>query len=125
MTNHSRHILVVDDNMLARMEAMQCVKNLGYSATMASDGDTALELLRSKQFDLILLDLIMPKQDGFSVLQRVQSDEQLKKIPVIVLSGTKEDGDIARCLKLGAEGYLFKPIDSYLLASELEKHLSV
>ncbi|MGI9316241.1 MAG: response regulator [bacterium] len=124
MNNPPAQILVVDDDMMARMEVAQCVRNLGHIVTMSSDGASAMELLRSKAFDLVLLDLIMPDMDGFEVLRQIKLDDGLSSILVVVVSGTEEGESIAKCIEMGAIGHIAKPIDPGQFKSVLEKCLS-
>lgn len=123
MTEQTCHILVVDDDMLARMEAAQCAKLHGHTVTMADGGAKALELLRSEAFDLVLLDLMMPEVDGFEVLRQMQADEKLREIPVLVVSGAEETESVARCIEMGAAGHLAKPVDPELLAARVSASL--
>jgi CheY-like chemotaxis protein len=123
MTDQTGHILVVDDDMMARMEASQCAKLQGHMVTMADGGARALELLRSQSFDLVLLDLMMPDVDGFEVLRQMQADEKLRGIPVIVVSGADETDSIARCIEMGAVGHLAKPVDPGLLGTRVSAAL--
>ena len=83
-----------------------------YDVTPCEDGQKALEALSNTNlhFDLILLDIIMPFVDGFEVLERIQADQKLKEIPVVMMSSTEEPGFIGACIKLGAKDYIPKPI---------------
>ena len=124
MTNQASHVLVVDDDELARMEISRCVEQQGYSVSLAEDGAQALELLRSQTFGLVLLDLLMPGVDGFEVLRQMQADEKLRGIPVIVVSGSGGAESVARCIKMGAAGHLSKPVDPELLAAQVSASLT-
>ena len=124
MASDKVNILVVDDNLSARMEAKQCVKNLGHSVMLAEDGESALHLLTQNNFDLVLLDLLMPGINGIEVLQRIQSNDHLRGMPVIIVSGTEDIEDIEQCKKAGAVGFVAKPIDSETLADALDNCLS-
>ena len=124
MTDLTGHILVVDDDMLGRMQAAQCVKLQGHTVTMADGGVQALELLRSQTFDLVLLDLLMPDVDGFEVLRQMRADEKLRGIPVIVVSGADETESVAKCVEMGAAGHLAKPVDPELLAAKVSAALT-
>ncbi len=119
MLKNGLHILVVDDDMLARMTAAQCVKQQGHTASIAEGGAQALDLLQSNTYDIVLLDLLMPEVDGFEVLMRMRQDQQLEKIPVIMVSGTDESESIAKCIELGAVGHLSKPLDPARLESQI------
>jgi CheY-like chemotaxis protein len=113
------HILVVDDDMLARMTAAQCVKQQGHTAGMADGGARAIEMLQSDKFNLILLDLMMPDMDGFEVLAKIMEDPQLRRTPVIMVSGAEDAESIDRCIEMGAAGHLAKPLDSARLAAQI------
>jgi class 3 adenylate cyclase len=78
-----------------------------------------MEKLRSKPFDLVLLDIQMPEMNGYEVLERVKADEALRHIPVIVISAVSEVDSVARCVQLGAEDYLFKPFNPVLLKARI------
>lgn len=117
-------VLVVDDDMLARMTAAQCVKQQGHEAALAEGGAQAMEMLRSDCYDLVLLDLLMPEMDGLEVLTGIKADPQLRAIPVIMVSGADESESLAKCLKAGAVGNLSKPLDPRLLAEQIAGCLS-
>jgi CheY-like chemotaxis protein len=117
MNESALHILVVDDDMMARMTAGQCVKQAGHTAAMAEGGVRAMEMLQSDKYDLVLLDLLMPDMDGFEVLRQIKENPQFKDIPVIMASGADEAESMAKCIQMGAAGHLAKPLDSVLLAN--------
>lgn len=117
MNESALHILVVDDDMMARMMAGQCVKQAGHTAAMAEDGVRAMEMLHADKYDLVLLDLLMPDMDGFEVLRQIKKNPRIKFIPVIMVSGVDEAESVARCIQKGAAGHLAKPIDSMRLAN--------
>ena len=119
MTGNKLHILVVDDDVLARMTAAQCVKQQGHTAGMAQGGAQALEMLQSDRYDLVLLDLMMPDVDGFEVLTRIKADPRLQGIPVIMVSGDDDAESMARCIEMGAAGHLPKPLTPAQLADQI------
>ena len=119
MAESSLHILVVDDDMMARMTAAQCVKLAGHTASIAENGVEALEMLQTDNYDLILLDLLMPDMVGFEVLKRIKDNSQLSTIPVIMISGAEETESMTRCIEMGACGFLSKPLDPTQLAKQL------
>lgn len=119
-----RKVLIVDDDALARMAASQFVKQCGHTAKLAAGGEQGLTMLRSEEFDLVLLDIEMPDMDGVSVLARMKDDPRLRNIPVLMVSGTEEEESIARCLQLGAAGHLSKPLNYLELADCFENFLS-
>ncbi len=112
-------ILVVDDNegnreMLSRRLARQ-----GYAVASAEGGSQALALVKSRAFDLVLLDVMMPEMDGYEVLRQLKADETLRYIPVLMISALDEMGSVVRCIQLGAEDYLPKPFDPVLLQARI------
>lgn len=104
------------------------VELLGHQVALAENGLIALEMLRSETFDLLLLDIEMPEMDGFQVLEQLIGDPALRDIPVIVTTGLEGTENVVRCIELGAEDYLSKPVNPVLLkarvgASLEKKHL--
>lgn len=103
-----KKILVAeDDKFLANAYRVKLTKS-GFDIKIATDGVEALSIIKSFQPDLILLDLVMPKKDGFVVLEEIKKDENYKHIPVIVASNLGQKEDIERGLKLGAKDYIVK-----------------
>ena len=124
MTNQATHILVVDDDELARMEISRCVEQQGHTVSLAEDGAQALDMLRSQTFDLVLLDLLMPGVDGFEVLRHMKADTALREVPVIVITAVGEPDSAAKCTEMGAIDHLTKPVDLNLLAERANAALA-
>jgi class 3 adenylate cyclase/ActR/RegA family two-component response regulator len=127
-TSLPARLLVVDDNKVNRLLLKRNVEMLGHSASLAENGRVALEMLRSDAYDLLLLDIEMPEMDGFQVLEQLINDPALRDIPVIVTTGLEGTANVVRCIELGAEDYLSKPVNPVLLkarvgASLEKKHL--
>jgi adenylate cyclase len=116
---HPSHILVVDDNVANRDVLERRLLREGHQVTTAADGITALELALAHEFDLILLDLIMPEMSGFEVLRRLKAAEHTGHIPVIVISALDELDSVVRCIEAGAEDYLTKPFNPTLLRARI------
>ncbi len=125
MSNGAAKILVVDDNKVNRLLLARSVEQLGHRIATAENGRLALEKLKEERFDLMLLDMEMPEMDGIAVLERLKGDLHLRDLPVIVTSSLESVATVARCIELGAEDYLHKPVNPVLLkariASSLEK----
>ncbi|MEB3264912.1 MAG: response regulator [Synechococcus sp.] len=115
----SGHLLVVDDQPLNRELLRDRLQREGYSVAMAEDGLQALEKVRRSSFDLILLDVMMPGLDGYSVLQRLKQEEELRDIPVIMISAIDELASVVTCIEHGAEEYLPKPFNPTLLRARI------
>jgi DNA-binding response OmpR family regulator len=101
-------IVVADDDRMFRKAAETTLRRQGYAVVTASDGEEALQLIRSERPDIIVLDLIMPKLQGFDVLQVLKQDSVTTAIPVIVLSSLTQEQDKQEALDLGAVAYFNK-----------------
>ncbi len=112
-------ILVVDDIEANRDLLSRRLGREGHDVAVAAGGSTALEILRREEFDLVLLDLMMPDMNGFEVLARMKADDRLRKIPVIMISALNEIDSVVRCIEAGAEDYLSKPFDPVLLRARI------
>lgn len=118
------HILIVDDNDMNRDLLARHLQRLKHTSEQAVDGVQALELMRSRPYDVILLDLMMPRLDGFEVLQAMKDDPSQHDIPVIILSAESDLETVNRCIELGADDYLFKPFNMSLLRNRIESCLN-
>lgn len=108
MATPSIKILIVEDeHMLADMYATKFSME-GFAVEKAADGSQAIERLKTEVPDVMLLDIIMPKLDGFSVLKEIKLDPRLKDIPVILLTNLGQDDDIKKGKQLGADDYFVK-----------------
>ena len=112
-------LLVVDDNKVNRLLLTRGLELQGHSVASAENGRVALEMLRAGGFDLVLLDMEMPEMDGFAVLEQLVGDLQLRDLPVIVTSSLEGIDNIVRCIELGAEDYLTKPVNPVLLKARI------
>jgi phosphoserine phosphatase RsbU/P len=113
-------LLVVDDNEDNRYTLTRRLTREGYTnLTTATNGREALDLLRAKPFDLILLDIMMPDMNGYEVLERMKAGAELRNIPVIMISALTEIDSVVRCIDLGAEDYLPKPFNPTLLRARV------
>lgn len=123
-TDNKVHILLVeDDSFLAEMYATK-LSIEGFEVSLAQDGEKGIRLAQKEIPDLILLDILLPKKDGFEVLETIKKDDPTKNIPVILLTNLSQKEDIDRGLKLGAIDYLIK---AQFMPSEvvekIKKHL--
>ena len=118
-------LLVVDDNPTNRDLLTRQLARHGYMVATAVDGAEALEKMHRQAFDLVLLDVIMPNVDGVEALKRIKADERLRDTSVIMLSSLDEVDSAVRCLQLGAEEYLAKPVESALLEARIRANLEI
>lgn len=108
MANSKYKIFVAEDDHFLRKVYQTKLTQEGFMVEVAVDGEEALKKIRQNKPDLLLLDLVMPKLNGFDVLEEMGKDPELKKIPVIVLSNLGQSEDIQRTRDLGAKDYLVK-----------------
>ncbi|MDH5324631.1 MAG: response regulator [Gammaproteobacteria bacterium] len=116
-------ILVIDDSGLARKSIIHALNGREYRIVEAKDGVEALTMLRLENPDLVLLDLILPKMDGYEVLARMKKDERQKDIPVIVLTSRDTLFDKLKGKMSGTDEYLTKPFQPAELLQKIDKYL--
>jgi sigma-B regulation protein RsbU (phosphoserine phosphatase) len=120
MNGSDARLLVVDDNEDNRYTLRQRLKRQGYAdVETATNGREALDLLGQREFDLVLLDVMMPQLNGYEVLERLKADARLRDLPVIMISALDQLESVVRCIELGAEDYLPKPFNPTLLAARV------
>lgn len=112
-------LLIIDDNKVMRLLLARGLEQQGHKVTMVESGQRGLELLRAEPYDIVLLDIEMPGMNGFQVLEAIHSDLSLREIPVIMTSSLDEIDSVARCIEMGAEDYLFKPLNPILLRARI------
>ena len=119
-------VLVVDDTPFNRQLLHRLLDRIGHTTLEAGDGRAALELLRdpaTEPVDVILLDIMMPVMDGYETLAALKSDEALRDLPVIVISGVDELDSVVRCIEMGAADYLPKTVDPAILRARIAASL--
>ena len=119
----SARLLVVDDNKVNRLLLTRSLELQNHRVASAENGLVALQMLRAEPFDLMLLDMEMPELDGFGVLEQMVADSKLRDLPVIVTSSLEGVANVVRCLDLGADDYLHKPMHPALLKARINSSL--
>ena len=115
-------ILIIEDDVFFQKFYSTKIQEAGFQVDVASDGEQGLLKARSLKPDLIILDIIMPKKDGFATLVDIFKDKELKKIPVLIFSTLSQEQDVQKGLKLGAVGYVNKTFfDFDNLKSKIEE----
>src|SRR6266516_7279667 len=117
------HLLVVDDNKVNRILLARGLEGDGHKVETAENGRQGLEKLRANSFDLVLLDIEMPEMNGYQVLETCLQDAELRDIPIIMTSSLDELDSVVKCVELGAEDYLNKPINPVLLNARITASL--
>ena len=116
-------ILVVEDNQDNREMVVKVLKFNGYEVIEAVDGEEGIEKAKTEAPDLILLDIYLPKMDGYEVAKRLKGDTDLRDIPVIALTAHAMKGNREQALAAGCDGYISKPIDIRELPKQIEQFL--
>ncbi len=116
------HVLLVDDNIVNRRVADLMLSKAGYEVTTAIDGENAITILQAGEFDLILMDVHMPRLDGLAATGRIRElDGERSQIPIIAMTASAMSGDAERCIQSGMDYYVAKPVKAQVLISAVEK----
>jgi len=116
-------VLVVDDNEMNRDMLARRLQRMTHTVETAEDGEIALTMMKNAPFDLVLLDIMMPKMTGYDVLEYMKADKSLGNIPVIMISAVDDLDSVVRCIEMGADDYLFKPFNPVLLKARVSASL--
>jgi CheY-like chemotaxis protein len=119
----SHKILVADDNMASRELIREVLELSGYEVMEAADGEAALERARAGVPDLVLVDIQMPRLDGYGVLREMRADARLSNVRVVALTAFAMQGDRDRAMEAGFDGYITKPVEINALRNEVLKFL--
>ncbi len=117
-------ILVAEDSITDLQFIKNALKETGYEILTASNGDEAEQKVRSEVVDLIILDVVMPKKNGFQVCRSLKRDEKYRHIPIILITSKTQDSDRFWGLKQGADEYVTKPFEPTDLLEAVKKHLT-
>jgi DNA-binding response OmpR family regulator len=112
-------LLVVDDDRINRRLLVAHLERQGHDVTTAADGQEGWERVLAERFDVVLLDVQMPRVDGYELLRWIRAEATLRHLPVIMISSIDELDSIVRCIELGADDYLPKPFDPTLLRARI------
>ncbi|MFA5318328.1 MAG: response regulator [Patescibacteria group bacterium] len=103
-----KKILIIEDEDTISGMYKASMEKAGYSVVLATNGEKGLEMAKTEKPDLILLDIMMPKMDGFTVLEKVKSNDNIKDVPVVMLTNLGQEDDREKGRKLGADDYWVK-----------------
>jgi len=118
-----KKILIVDDNQDSRELVVKILKNRGYQLIEAIDGEDAFEKAIAERPDLILMDISIPKIDGYEVTRMLKSRNEFKYIPIVALTAHAMKGDREKAMESGCEGYISKPINIHELPEQIKSYL--
>lgn len=116
-------ILVVDDDRLARLLLSTSLEEEGYQVETADNGKTGLKMLEEHEYDMLLLDLLMPEMNGYEVLEQLNTNGLLYRMPVVVISALDDLESTVKCIEMGADDYIFKPFERVLLKARVSASL--
>ena len=122
-THEPGNLLVVDDNKVNRILLGRGLEQDGHKIEIAENGKQALDMLKRGSYDLVLLDIEMPEMNGYQVLEACLQDNELRNLPIIMTSSLDELDSVVKCVELGAEDYLNKPVNPILLRARVNASL--
>jgi DNA-binding response OmpR family regulator len=117
-------ILLAEDEPDIQLVTRIALEDEGHRVVVVDDGEAAVERAHAEPFDVVLLDVMMPRLDGFGACDRLKTNPQTRHIPVIFLTARSQSFDVRDGLRLGAIGYIIKPFDVFTLASEIKALLA-
>ncbi|MCK6405994.1 MAG: response regulator [Rhodocyclaceae bacterium] len=120
----SKKILIADDEQNIVISVEFLMRREGYEVSVAGDGEAALERIRADKPDLVLLDVMMPKKNGFDVCQEVRADPAFAAMRILMLTARGRDTEVAKGLALGADGYMTKPFSTKELVDKVRELLA-
>ena len=126
-TRRALKVLVAEDNIINQRLAIGMLKQLGHTGVVVGDGEKALKCLAQLQFDLVLMDVMMPNMDGLEALAALRAQEQATgaHMPVIMATAHTEPGDKSKFKQAGADGYVAKPVELEALNAEIKRVIGV
>lgn len=119
----TKTVLIVEDEKNISIALRYLIKDQGYKVRFAGDGEEALQMVEDELPDLMLLDVMMPKRDGYDVCQTIRSNADWQNIKIIMLSAKGRDIEVEKGLALGADAYLTKPFSTRDLAAKVRSML--
>ena len=121
--NGSRRVLVADDDATTIVMISTILKHFNFECDVARNGEEALDIARKKKPDLVLMDVSMPHMDGFKTLTALRGDVATRNMPVIMVSGHRDEAEVVKGFSLGADDYVTKPFNSGELMARINRAL--
>lgn len=112
-------VLLAEDEPDIQLITRLALEDAGHEVVTVEDGLQALERVAQERFDVVLLDVMMPRMDGFTVCARIQANPQTRHLPVIFLTAKVQESDLQQVMSQGARGYIIKPFDVFRLADRI------
>lgn len=120
----NKKILVIEDSKNISFMIEMCLKRNGFHVYKAADGVEAMETIFNVVPDLILLDIVIPKLNGYLICEAVKANDKLSKIPIVVMSAKTQEDDIQKAFELGASDYLTKPFNPSELMEKVKRYIN-
>lgn len=117
-------VLLAEDEPDIQLITRLALEDAGCSVVAVNDGQAAIECAVSEHFDVVLLDVMMPRVDGFTTCARLREDPRTRTLPVIFLTARSQEPEVERGLAIGARGYIIKPFDVFSLAERIAEILA-
>jgi CheY-like chemotaxis protein len=124
MSAEEKRILIADDDPVILRLIQVNLELEGYEVLTANNGEEAVQVANAEHPDLVILDIMMPRLDGYQACEQLKATESTREIPVIFLSAKAQQGDIEKGQSFGVAAYLTKPFDPTELLEVVEKHVS-
>ena len=115
---------MVDDDALNRRLLLRSLEREGHDVQLATNGREAMDAMRLRAPDVVLLDIVMPIMDGIEVLERMKADPELNHLPVLMISSVEDSASVVRCIEMGADDFLPKPFDPVILRARVRAGLT-
>ncbi|MBW9265880.1 MAG: response regulator [Candidatus Thiodiazotropha sp. (ex. Lucinisca nassula)] len=119
----TKTILIVDDEPNIVLSVEYLMKREGYQVMTASDGQVAIEMIADTRPDLLILDVMMPRKNGFEVCREIRADPALSELPILMLSAKGREAEIKKGISLGADAYITKPFSTHDLVDKVNQLL--
>ena len=112
-------ILIVEDSLTQALQLQNCLENNGFNSIIVNNGIKGIEILKKQDISMVISDIVMPKMDGYELCRRIKSDDDLKTIPVILLTSLSDPQDVIEALACGADNFVTKPYNEKFLISRM------
>ncbi|MES9828930.1 MAG: response regulator [Candidatus Thiodiazotropha sp.] len=119
----TKTILIVDDEPNIVLSVEYLMRREGYQVMAASDGQVAMEMIADTRPDLLILDVMMPRKNGFEVCREIRADPALSELPILMLSAKGREAEIKKGISLGADAYITKPFSTHDLVDKVNQLL--
>ena len=125
MSQEMRKVLIIDDDQVNSIALAKRLSRRGFAATVASDEEFSLQMLHDRQIEAILLDIVMPKRDGLTILEEIRTVYSPSQLPILMVTAMEGSDDVVESFKMGANDYITKPVNIDIVVARMQAQLSV